>query len=100
MYCKVIHKYFNEIFNEFREDAYHTPLKHTRCVTKPKRHPPVGECSEWAGECGLLLVLWLYGHLKIPGVSIEETVIRVTYKAFKHLIYKGKREVILTCYRV
>ena len=77
------------------ENCYHAALEGSRCVAQPKRHTPVGECTERTGERGLFLVLRSDRNLKITREPVQKAIIHLPRQSFQHLIDEWKQEVIL-----
>ena len=69
-YRKVIHEDLQEPLYHVRKDAHHISLESSRRIAEPKGHASVCECTKWAYECSLLLVLRSYWYLVVAGVSI------------------------------
>ena len=63
--CNIIHVHFHNALHQIAEDTKHAALECGRGITQAKGHPPVSICAKWAGEGGLLLVLYSNLNLKI-----------------------------------
>jgi len=56
----------------------------------------ISKYAKWICESSLFLVLRSNGNLIISRVTMQETIILVASKTFKHLINEGKWKMVLT----
>ena len=85
---EIIHKNLHEIFNHIAENAKHAPLKGSRCVTKFKQHPTIGESGEWASEYGFLLILWIDFDLIITTILVKKAIKFMSGYPLKELVHE------------
>jgi hypothetical protein len=62
---EVAHENFHDFLDHIGENRHHAPLKRCRSVAKPKRHSTISIGSVRARECGLALIMGVYGNLMI-----------------------------------
>ena len=52
------------MFNKFKKNGHHAPLKSSRGIAQPKGHASVGKSAIWTSEGGLFLILRVDRNLK------------------------------------